>query len=189
MAVLGRDRHDARTCGYEVGRVGLLGRAGAGSCPNLLQRRSAAGSAARRSAEYQRSSSRVPARSGPLQQIWTTCAVAGPGRGATGWPATTAGAPIDRTGDLNQDRDWADPESSELRGARGIRTPDLFHAMEARYQLRHSPEGRPPSARTGRLVELGGFEPPTSSMPWKRATNCAIAPRTGADPRGRRGQL
>ena len=24
-------------------------------------------------------------------------------------------------------------------GARGIRTPDLFHAMEARYQLRHSP--------------------------------------------------
>ena len=62
-------------------------------------------------------------------------------------------------------------------GARGIRTPDLFHAMEARYQLRHSPEGRPPSARTGRLVELGGFEPPTSSMPWKRATNCAIAPK------------
>ena len=27
------------------------------------------------------------------------------------------------------------------------------------------------------IVELGGFEPPTSSMPWKRATNCAIAPR------------
>ena len=26
------------------------------------------------------------------------------------------------------------------------------------------------------VVELGGFEPPTSSMPWKRATNCAIAP-------------
>ena len=24
-------------------------------------------------------------------------------------------------------------------GARGIRTPDLFHALEARYQLRHSP--------------------------------------------------
>ena len=27
-----------------------------------------------------------------------------------------------------------------LRGAKGIRTPDLFHAMEARYQLRHSPK-------------------------------------------------
>ena len=39
------------------------------------------------------------------------------------------------------------------------------------------------------LVELWGFEPQTSSMPWKRATNCAIAPRTGADPRGPRGQL
>src|SRR5699024_2697776 len=25
-------------------------------------------------------------------------------------------------------------------------------------------------------VELRGFEPLTSSMPWKRATNCAIAP-------------
>ena len=30
-------------------------------------------------------------------------------------------------------------------------------------------------------VELGGFEPPTSSMPWKRATNCAIAP-SGSSP-------
>jgi hypothetical protein len=26
------------------------------------------------------------------------------------------------------------------------------------------------------LVELRGFEPLTSSMPWKRATNCAKAP-------------
>ena len=62
-------------------------------------------------------------------------------------------------------------------GARGIRTPDLFHAMEARYQLRHSPEmGAPPGEESEWFVELGGFEPPTSSMPWKRATNCAIAP-------------
>ncbi len=29
-----------------------------------------------------------------------------------------------------------------------------------------------------RRVELWGFEPQTSSMPWKRATNCAIAPRS-----------
>lgn len=27
-----------------------------------------------------------------------------------------------------------------------------------------------------RVVELRGFEPLTSSMPWRRATNCAIAP-------------
>jgi hypothetical protein len=31
------------------------------------------------------------------------------------------------------------------------------------------------------LVELRGFEPLTSSMPWKRATNCAKAPRCLAD--------
>ena len=29
-------------------------------------------------------------------------------------------------------------------GAKGIRTPDPLHAMEMRYQLRHSPENRPP---------------------------------------------
>lgn len=33
-----------------------------------------------------------------------------------------------------------------------------------------------------RWVELRGFEPLTSSMPWKRATNCAIAPRCRAAP-------
>ncbi|GAB3214188.1 hypothetical protein GCM10027294_52460 [Marinactinospora endophytica] len=36
--------------------------------------------------------------------------------------------------------DGADRDLLEQRGAMGIRTPDLLHAMEARYQLRHSPE-------------------------------------------------
>ena len=58
--------HEPRGTGSEPARTG--------SCPNLLQRRSAAGSTARRSAEYQRFSSGAPARSGPLQQIRTTCA-------------------------------------------------------------------------------------------------------------------
>jgi len=62
----------ARPGGREVVRVGLLGRSGAGACPNLLQRRPAAGSAASRSAEYQRLSSGVLVGFGPLQQIWTT---------------------------------------------------------------------------------------------------------------------
>ena len=62
--------------GHGVILVGLLGRTGAGACPDLLQRRLAAGSAAGRSAEYQRFSPCTPARSGPLQQIWTTCAAA-----------------------------------------------------------------------------------------------------------------
>ena len=34
---------------------------------------------------------------------------------------------------------WMAGPARRLCGARGIRTPDLFHAMEARYQLRHSP--------------------------------------------------
>ena len=74
-----------------MGRVGLLGRSGAAACPNLLQRRPGPGSAARRSPEYQRFPFGAPARSGPLQQIWTTGALAGPGRGAAGRPATTTG--------------------------------------------------------------------------------------------------
>src|SRR5699024_6630535 len=36
-------------------------------------------------------------------------------------------------------------------GAKGIRTPDLFHAMEARYQLRHSPVS---GAALRRLVDI-----------------------------------
>ena len=73
-----------RMSGRAVVRVGLLGRTRAGACPNLVPRRCAAGSAARRSAEYQRFYSSAPARWGPLQQIWTNRAAAGPGRGAAG---------------------------------------------------------------------------------------------------------
>ena len=62
--------------------VGLLGQSGAGACPNLLQRRPGPGSAARRNAESQRFTFGAPARSGPLQQIWTTCAAAGPPGGS-----------------------------------------------------------------------------------------------------------
>ena len=69
--------------------MGLLGRSGAGSCPNLLQRRPAAG----RSAEYQRFSFGAPVRSGPLQQIWTTCVVAGPWEGRRGSGGGRGGRP------------------------------------------------------------------------------------------------
>ena len=58
--------------------MGLLGRPGVGTCPNLPQRRSGPGSAANETVEYQRFSSGVPARSGSLWQIWTTGAAAGP---------------------------------------------------------------------------------------------------------------
>ena len=79
--------------GRGVVRMGLLGRSGAGSCPNLLQRRPAAGSAAGRSAEYQRFSFGAPVRSGPLQQIWTTCVVAGPWEGCRGPGGGRGGRP------------------------------------------------------------------------------------------------
>ena len=88
----------ARVQRVAVVRVGLLGRPRAGVCPNLLQRRPATGSAARRSAEYQRSSSGVPARSGPLQQIWTTGAAAGSGRGGHGPGGDHDGRPDGRAG-------------------------------------------------------------------------------------------
>ena len=58
--------------GRGVVLVGLLWRSGAGACPNLPQRRPGPGSAAKKSAEYQRFFSHAPARSGPLWQIWTT---------------------------------------------------------------------------------------------------------------------
>ena len=75
--------------------VGLVGLAGAWACPNLPQRRSGPGSAANETAEYQRFSSGVPARSRPLWQIWTTGAAAGPvGRAVV----DQAGAPCDRAG-------------------------------------------------------------------------------------------
>ena len=73
--------------------VGLLGRPEAGACPNLLQRHPGPGSVARRSAEYRRFPFGAPARSGPLQQIRTTCAAAAPGRGVVDRTAVTENAP------------------------------------------------------------------------------------------------
>ena len=61
--------------------VGLLGRSGAGACPNLPQRRPGPGSTADESAEYQRFSFGALTRSGPLQQIRTNGAAACPGEG------------------------------------------------------------------------------------------------------------
>ena len=55
------------------------------------------------------------------------------------------------------------------------------------FEVSHSNKARTETINDGkgsslvRGVELGGFEPPTSSMPWKRATNCAIAP-SGSSP-------
>lgn len=69
------------------------------------------------------------------------------GCGGDGCPSSSSGAAVT---DCLSDRSGvrAVLERSCLGGAKGIRTPDLFHAMETRYQLRHSPfmppaRGRP----------------------------------------------
>ena len=67
-----------------VWRVGLLWQSRAGACPNLPQRRPGPGSTANRSAEYQRFYSGVPARSGPLWQIWTIRRLGPVGEGVRG---------------------------------------------------------------------------------------------------------
>ena len=92
--------------GAEAVRMGLLGRSGAGACPDLLQRRSGPGEAANESAEYQRFFSRAPARSGPLQQIWTNGAPADPcadsGRGDHPDPRAPRRALRTRAGTFNR---------------------------------------------------------------------------------------
>ena len=80
--------------GRVVVLVGLLGRSGARPCPNLPQRRSAAVSAAKKSAEYQRFFSRASARSRPLWQILTTRAAAGPCEGCRGPVGGRGGRPL-----------------------------------------------------------------------------------------------
>ena len=120
-----RGSGSVRRCGKNgraVVRVGLLRRSGSGSCPNLLQRRPGSGSAARRSAEYQRFSSGAPVRWGPLQQIWTNGAAAGPGRGA---PIGRAG-PRERPPQAPSDRADRPPVPSGR-----LRRRDVHFALES----------------------------------------------------------
>ena len=70
--------------GVCVWRVGLLWQSRAGACPNLPQRRPGPGSTANRSTEYQRFSSGISARSGPLWQIWTIRRLGPVGEGVRG---------------------------------------------------------------------------------------------------------
>ena len=125
--------------GRGVVLVGLLGRSGAGACPNLPQRRPAAVSAAKKSAEYQRFFSRAPARSGPLWQIWTTLAAADPreppgrapravrwpgqasGRAAPGRATTTTGTPASERG----------PQATETASPDDPRRRNVHFALES----------------------------------------------------------
>ena len=44
---------------------------------------------------------------------------------------------------------WIIQLAPDLGGAKGVRTPDLLHAMQTRYQLRHSPAAHHRLLRTG----------------------------------------
>ena len=149
--------------GRGVVLVGLLWRSGAGACPNLPQRRPGPGSAAKKSAEYQRFFSRAPARWGPLWQIWTIRAAAGPRKGCHGLVDDHDGHPGERTGPTGRDaglpgrrptlkRALRTRKCSSNRHSREQNAPlDEEEASRSRHEPRRQPHGprrpRPPGHR------------------------------------------
>src|SRR5699024_6506917 len=63
-------------------------------------------------------------------------------------------------------------------GAEGIRTPDLLHAMEARYQLRHSPERDSPEG------DCASLTPATPRSPNRDSEACGGGIPLGDPPAG-----
>ena len=61
---------------------------------------------------------------------------------------------------LSLDSHFYSNECAKNRGAKGIRTPDLLHAMQTRYQLRHSPSRTPLES----LMEEAGPAPQRHSL-------------------------
>ena len=143
-------------------RAGLLGRSGAGACPNLLQRRPGPGSAARKSAEYQRFSSGVSARSGPLQQIWVTGAVAGPcaDGGLGDHPGTRAGLPT--PGRLFSGRLRAFPGNDIM----------MAHSHEVQFVVEQAREDR----LNNRILVLPGGRLVRASDPYPGSMHDVAAP-------------
>ena len=75
----------------------------------------------------------------------------------------------------------AEPFATIIRESTNANSADdgVAHHKESRNDLREQPTSNDVNCSRKTLwVEHRGFEPLTSSMPWKRATNCANAPRT-----------
>ena len=142
-----------RVGGRGTVQVGLLGHSGGGACPNLPQRRPATGSAARRSAEYQRFSSRAPARSEPLQQIWTNGAAACPWEGRRESGGGSGGRP------RAPRRALRTRKCSSNRHSRVQSAP-----LECKMHIstRKGPVGRAARVRAGRIPHSGRRIPETA---------------------------
>ena len=144
--------------GHVMVLVGLLGRPGAGACQNLPQRRPAAVSAANETAEYQRFFSRAPARSGPLWQIWTIRAAAGPRKGCHGLVDDPDGHPGERTGPTGRDAGLPGRPPAPKCALRTRKCSSNRHSREQNAPLdeegasrsRHEPRRRPHGPRRPR---------------------------------------
>ena len=119
-------------------------------------------------------------------------AVTGPSRGAGGWRQGLAAVPVGGGGA------WPgfEPTRRAQLAARTARGRAAAHGHNQQPGPQDSTCGATSNTTTGTtptrpgiqktdirigcrpVVELGGFEPPTFSLRTRRATNCAIAPRT-----------
>ena len=164
--------------------MGLLGRPGAGACPNLPQRRPAAESTARRNAEYQRFFSRTPARSGPLWQIRTNAA-AGPGRGPrAGRRREMFRRPRPRSASIAHLVWWDDVSHAVTRpGSRDRHLTREIVPQPASTSL--NPRARLPEVRARGLSDvLGGY--PMISRTAAPGADPPRTPRRAVRPRERR---
>ena len=180
--------------GVCVGRVGLLGRPGAGACPNLPQRRFGLGSAANETAEYQRFSSGVPARWGPLWQIWTTGAAAGPvGRAspasARSMTSTLARTPARRTvaDRASAPFDRASPTRAPPRTPRRRPNPRDRHLTHENVPLADDLEGYPTISRTATPPPAAPHHRPPNNLRGAELNDPPSAPKPGAGRTGARG--
>ena len=138
----------AQRAGRREGLGGRAGRARPHSMPSGTLVRIPGGACSRTRSGASRSAGSTPARRSTRPCRWSVRTDArAPRPGGAGDHVLTV--------DLHTKARsvWTGPSS--FRGGKGIRTPDLLHAMQTRYQLRHTPEiGRPsPADRAGATRE------------------------------------
>ena len=193
--------------GFWMVLVGLLWRPRAGACPNLPQRRPGPGSAAKKSAEYQRFFSRAPARSGPLWQIWTTLAAADPreppgraprtvrwpgqasGRVVPGRATTTTGTPASEQGP--QATETASPDDPPPAPKRALRTRKCSSNRHSRVQNAPLDEeaGRPQPPRTATTTPRSTTAPTSRPPLLARKAQCELSLPKSTSARFVRAQL